>query len=919
VATQVVGREVESRAVEEFLASVSAGPCALLVEGAAGIGKTTVWLAGLERAPQLGFRVLSTRSAPAESVLAFSSLATLLDGVDESVIAELPPPQRLAIDRVLLRVSADGPVTDQRAVAAAFRSVVERLAEDSPVLLAIDDLQWLDLPTAQVVSSVARRLSGPVGVLATVRTDAESDPTRTLKLREPSRLRRIPVSPLSLGALHGVLLERLGRSFPRPKMLQIHEVSGGNPFYALELARAMEDESASTATALPGTLADLVRSRIGRLTTEARRVLLAGACVPDPSLGLIGRALNTDPTHVAAVLKEAENQGIVEIADERINFTHPLLVRGVYGDATPAQRRAMHRRLAEVVAEPELHARHLALAATHRDTATLESLDAAAETARIRGAPGAAAELVDLAIGLGGDTPQRRILSAAHHFNAGDAAQARVKLRYIIEQQAPGPFRAQAWNLLGVMSQLGDSLLDGADYLERALAEAADDLELRVKILVSLAWVQIRLGRLGASASNIENAVAGAERLGRSQLLSQALGMRVVVYMLLGKGLDDRSLRRALDLDDHHAATSAVLRPTFQRAMVSAWIGQHDSAHDQFATVRRSCIDRGDESELIFVSFHSVLNEIWRGDFDEAAVIAEDAVERAQQLDGALQLSAALAARAIVAAYAGRENDARRDVSEAIGPVSRSGSQLLTASTVTVLGFLEVSLGNYQAAINALEQPLRKVMEAQEATEIWVAPFLPDAIEAMIHLGRLGDADHLIQLLANNGRRLDRAWMLATAGRCHALLLAAEGDVDAASDAAQRAMAEHARLPMPFERARTQLVLGQIQRRQRKREAASGTLREALAAFESLGTPLWVQRAREDLQRASGVRKRAELTASEARVAELAATGATNREMAAALFISQKTVEANLSRIYRKLDIRSRAELGRRMGRAAPA
>jgi DNA-binding CsgD family transcriptional regulator len=919
VTTRVLGREAESWAVEEFLASVPAGPCAMLVDGEAGIGKTTVWLAGLERAPELGFRVLSTRAAPAESVLAFSSFAPLLDGLDESILAELPPPQRLAIDRVLLRVSADGPVTDQRAVAAAFLSVMERLAEDSPVLLAIDDMQWLDLPSAQVVSSVAPRLSGPVGVLATVRTDAENEPALPLKLRDPSRLRRIRVPPLSVGALHGVLLERLGSSFPRPKMLQIHEVSGGNPFYALELARAMEGGSTRTISALPGTLAGLVRSRIGKLTTEAREVLLASACVPDPSVRFIGRALDTDPTHIEAVLNEAENHGIIEIAGERINFTHPLLVRGVYGAATAAQRRAMHRRLAEVVAEPELHARHLALAATHGDTATLESLDAAAETARVRGAPVAAAELIDLAIGLGGDTAQRRILSAAYHFNAGDAVRARAELSYLIEDHPPGPLRAQALNLLGVMSQLGESLLDGADYLERALAEAGDDVELRVKILVSLAWVQIRLGRLGASASSIEAAVEDAEGLERPQLLSQALSMRVVVHMLLGKGLDDLGMRRAFELHDHRGAIPTALRPTFQSAMVSAWTGQLDAAHDQFATVRRSCIERGDESELVFVSFHSVLNEIWRADLDQAAVIAEDAVERAQQLDGALQLSAALAARATVAAYAGRENDARRDVSEAIGPVTRSGSQLLTASTVAVLGFLEVSLGNYQAAMNALEQPLRNIIAAPEATEIFVAPFLPDAIEAMIHVGRLGDAERLIQWLDGNGRRLDRPWMLSTAGRCHAMLLAAEGNVDAASDAAQRAMAEHAGLPMPFERARTQLVLGQIQRRQRKREAASGTLREALATFKSLGTPLWAQRAREDLQRASGVRKPTELTASEARVAELAAAGATNREMAAALFISQKTVEANLSRIYRKLDIRSRAELGRRMGKTAPA
>jgi DNA-binding CsgD family transcriptional regulator len=158
--------------------------------------------------------------------------------------------------------------------------------------------------------------------------------------------------------------------------------------------------------------------------------------------------------------------------------------------------------------------------------------------------------------------------------------------------------------------------------------------------------------------------------------------------------------------------------------------------------------------------------------------------------------------------------------------------------------------------------------------------------------------------------------MLAVGARCQGMLLAARGDIEAASAAAERALREHQRLPMPFELARTQLLVGQVQRRRRQREAASVTLREALAAFEDLGMPLWAERVRAELNRASGTRTRAGLTASEQSVAELAASGMSNRDMAAALFISPKTVEANLSRIYRKLNIHSRAELGGLMGRA---
>jgi DNA-binding CsgD family transcriptional regulator len=173
----------------------------------------------------------------------------------------------------------------------------------------------------------------------------------------------------------------------------------------------------------------------------------------------------------------------------------------------------------------------------------------------------------------------------------------------------------------------------------------------------------------------------------------------------------------------------------------------------------------------------------------------------------------------------------------------------------------------------------------------------------------------LIEALECNGRRLDRPWMLAIGARCRSMWLAARGDVEAAARTAHDAMAQHDRLPMPFERARTQLLLGQLQRRQRQKERARATLREALQAFEAMGTPLWANRARAELARADVVPTDSlALTPSERRVAELAASGMTNRDVAAALFISPKTVEANLARIYRKLGIKSRAELGRIIG-----
>jgi DNA-binding CsgD family transcriptional regulator len=272
-----------------------------------------------------------------------------------------------------------------------------------------------------------------------------------------------------------------------------------------------------------------------------------------------------------------------------------------------------------------------------------------------------------------------------------------------------------------------------------------------------------------------------------------------------------------------------------------------------------------------------------------------------------------------LAAYTGQEFDARRDASEALAVCQSCDSPfLVTVWPATTLGFLDVSLGNYEAALDTLEPWLRAVEEEPNATEIFVAPFLPDAIEAMIALNRVGEAENLIDALERNGSRLDRPWMLAVGARCRAMQLAAHDDLVAASLAAERAMLEHDRLPMPFERARTQLLLGQIQRRRRQKSIAATTLREALNTFEELGTALWADRVRAELARVKvGLHPTDDLTASEQRVAELAASGMTNRQVATVLSISPKTVESNLMRIYRKLGIRSRAELGQRIGRPA--
>jgi DNA-binding CsgD family transcriptional regulator len=911
----VVSRPVEFRAVSEFLQSATERASAFVIEGEAGIGKTTLWLAAQDVARARGFKVLSARPGETESVLAYASVADLLADVDPAILAQLPHVQRGAVDRVMLRAGGDDPTTDQRVVAATFAAVVDRLAADSPVLIAIDDGQWLDRSSQDVVAFAARRFKGRVALLLTERSDADAPSALTwLNLSRPDGIERVRIPPLSLGGLHALISARLGRSFPRPAMVRIAEISGGNPFYALELARAMDVGSAGAEPVLPGTLAELMRLRIGRLDPDARQVLLAASADANPTVELIAGVTGATVERAGELLEEAVDKGIVVIDDDLVRFSHPLLARSVYTDATPAQRRAMHRSLAAAAGQPELKARHMALSAARADPEVLHALDKAAVSARARGAPAAAAELIDLAIGLGGDTPTRRIRAATNHLQAGNPESARAVLEPSVDQLPSGRLRATAFNLLAAMQIHDNSFVRAADLLKRALGDVDVDDALHVQSLLLLSFAQLNAGEFGESLRNAEIAVASSDELGVLALRSRVLALWVMVRFMCGLGLDEASLSRALELEDPDDGAPINFRASANNALLLAYSGSLDKALTEMLVVAQRCIERGAENDLMFVAVFSTLIYLWRGEFHDAQVVADETVERAEQLGGDHMHVIAMTVRAAVASYRGREREAREAGQAALEVAQQCGSPRLADWSTFSLGFLEVSLGNYAEALDRL-QPLVARFDDVPGTEIITSAYIPDAVEAMVALGRLAEAEPLIAVLERNGERLRRSWMLAVGARCRSMWLAAQGDVTSAYRLAEDAMAEHDRLPMPFERARTQLLLGQLYRRQRKKESARATLREALQAFEALGAPLWADRARAELARADVVPTNdLALTPSERRVAELAASGMTNRDAAAALFISPKTVEANLARIYRKLGIKTRAELGRLIG-----
>jgi DNA-binding CsgD family transcriptional regulator len=918
--TPLVGRGSELRAIEALLTSAAGDSAALLIEGDPGIGKTTLWLEALARARERGFRVLAARPSAAESVLGHATLADLLADVDRATWSDLPAPQRHALAAAVLDEN-DGPVpaADPRAVGAGFLNVLIRLTADSPVVVGIDDLQWLDVSSAAAVAFAIRRLPQLLTLVATVRTDAATAATEWVQLPRPDAVRRIRLEPLAIGELHSVLAATVGHSISRPLLLRIHHMSGGNPFYAGELTREMERRPPDAQLALPNSLAELMRARIGRVHAAAAGALLTIASLGHPTIALVAEALQLAPADLVELLGNAEEHGVLAIAGQRLGFTHPLLAHAVHAGATPARLRWTHRRLAEVVNEPELRARHLALADPIGEPETLRALGEAADIARRRGAPAAAGELLELAIARGGATRSRRILLAQCLFDSGDPRRAREALESLITDSPPGPHRGEARQLLAMVRLYDDGFLEATELLEQALSDSAMDGEesdLRIGVLTTLAFAQLNLGRPDAALITAELAFAAAQRLGRNEPLARALGMRSMMRFFNGEGVEPADLDRVAALERADDRVPVAMRPSVQSALLRGWTGDYASAREHLVLTAQRCIAIGEEGELMLPVFHIVLFDIWRGELGLAAQTADDALRRAQHLGGDAASFIASSVTAAVETYRGNVQDARRHIEIALTAGAGAGYQFMTVYVHSLHGFLELSCGDHEKALVVLEPLLPMLRLAPRCTEIVLAGFLPDAAEALISRGRLEEAEPLLALLEDNGMRLDRPWMMAAGARCRALMSAGRGDLAGGAAQARLALGHLDCVDMPFERARTRLTLGRLERRLRRWRPANAAFLEALNLFEAMGTALWAAQVRAELDRGTPGRGRtAGLTPTERRVAELAAGGMSTKDVAAALFVTPKTVDSNLSRIYAKLGIHSRIELVHAMNR----
>jgi DNA-binding CsgD family transcriptional regulator/Tfp pilus assembly protein PilF len=892
-------------------------PAAAVIVGEAGIGKTSLWLAAVEAARARGYLVLSCRPAEAETAFSFVGLADLIRGVVADVLPELPRPQRRALETALALSESEGLRAEEGVVAFAFLSALRKLADGNPLLLAIDDVQWLDAPSlAMLRFALSRFETEPVVAILTARDEVP------LWLRSglpEARLQTIELGPLSVGALQELLRTRVGAAFPRPTLLRIWETAAGNPFFALELARALERRGGRVGPGeelpMPSNREEVVNERVDRLGAAGLGVARVVAALAEPTVRVVEAAAGR---RVECGLGDALEARILEVDGERLRFTHPLLRSAVWSRATPAQRRSVHARLARVAPSTEERARHLALATVQPSREVAAVVEEAAAAAHARGAAAAAAELAELAVLL---TPaedvenvRRRVLDCAdRHHEAGDGDRAIALLEQALEAAPSGHARAAVLaHLAATVSYLSD-VRESVDLYREALTEAKGNPALEAEIHLNLAGNVIVTEEGHSGLEHAELAVEAASRAGDPALRSRALATFGFLHFRGGRGIPRERMEEALALERSLPESSPGGEATAVLAFQLVWSGELERARELLEPRRDALNARDDPHEEGTLWLLSILE--WRaGNWELGARHAAGSLAvRAQFGREGGQPMAELPA-ALIAAHQGRIEDAR-DLSErALALAETQGLRIGQSGHRWVLGFIELSLGDATAALEHLERSW-EIRDSVRALEPGHRLDLADTLEALIAVGELEEAERKLVTWEKRARVLDRSWALAITARCRALLLATGGDLVGAQAGFERALVEHARTQDPFQHARTLLAQGVTLRRAKQRGASRLALEQALASFERLGAPLWAERARSELARIAGrAAARGDLTEAERRIASLVAEGRTNREVAAALFVTEHTVEGALTRAYRKLGVRSRTELAHRLG-----
>jgi DNA-binding CsgD family transcriptional regulator/DNA polymerase III delta prime subunit len=903
---------------ESWLAGLADRSQALLFDGPPGIGKTHAFSEIVDRARDLGVCVLRAQPAQAEIQLIGSALIDLCSDIDEARISRLPGVQAAALSAALLR-AAPGATALPQVVARGFSTLLRELAADGLVLVCLDDIQWLDAQTRDAVAFAARRLpDAGVGIIATLRTSPGQDPPDLVAgLAAALPLTRRTIAPLDATRAARMLRAELGRETPAQVIRAAVRNSGGNPLFALEIARSLLARPTEQAglvdesVPVPDALFELVGRHIDQLPERSRAALAAAAALRKPTLRQL-RDLGW-----ADDLDAAEHAGLVTVEGREISFNHPMYAAAAYRRLGASARVQLHARLAEVAEGAEERARHLAHGSVDPDETVAAALDDARSRALARGALEAALEAARLAVGA---TPPgsrelvpRRIELAGLLFRAGDGEPAREEVARAVAEAEDPVLRARALYALALLVNDTVEPYQAVPFYLEALELAEPDAQLAADIHMGLAICFVddwqRALEHGQTAVALVESVPDADPARVAKALAAEVGARFYT----GGGADLEACRRAVELQAGDLSLPVADRAIAVLFYLQYWVDDFPGARASMDTAYRLALDEGDEGSRCYVLGTRAKLEVRAGRWAEADRLIDECLALAEMGGNSVYMASMGLERAWLAAYRGNLDPAielaERDIAR-----GAAGSPLIEQRGYGIRGWCALARGDAQAAATDLDRYIAG-FETNNAGEPALRQLAGDHIEALVAAGRLDDAERALAALLVPATRLDRTALLAAAARAEALLRAEQGDLDAAIGAATRALQYYDQIERPLERARTLLAQGQIHRRFRQRALARDELAAAKDAFGALGARGFAARAGIELARiGSRVPASGELSETERRIAEHAARGMRSAEIGRTLFLSTKTVSANLTRIYQKLGVRNRAELAAHLG-----
>ncbi|TLP58635.1 helix-turn-helix transcriptional regulator [Microbispora triticiradicis] len=909
----VPGRADEARAIETWLDAGVSGPSMGVLGGDVGVGKSTIWSAALAAAKDRSFRVLSCRSDLSETGLSYVGLGDLFAGLEGSeAVRGLREPLRGVLAATLWWEQAPGTPPHQRAVALAVLDLLRNLSAEGPVLIALDDLQWLDSATEVVLTFVLRRLTvEPVKLLVTLGAETEGDAWPTLvRVLPPERVTCWEVGPLAPLALAAVVESRYGTAFPRPLLRWLHRACGGNPLFGLETARAWSERSYPTGDLpLPESLRRLLRARVRALPPAVAEAVLVVACAETPTIALVRTVIGT-----LTGLAEAIARRLVVLEHESLRFRDPLLRNVVFEVAGPLRRREMHQRLARVVSDVEERARHLAATAGHTDPVVADTLAAAATLTAARGDPLTAGDMTAQAARL--TSPGERELrlrrwrdAAGHLISGGDGSRALDILEDALRRCPPGPVRSEMLLRLGQAAFNSGDVAGSITRLERGRAEAAGRPDLLIPITTGLTYYCVHRGDLAAAQGHARELLRLTEASGNDDARGEAVSVLSTIEFIRGAPPP-----AAMPVPHRHNPVEHSLAVPHLYGFLCRCLGDLPAARAVFGALRTAVVEAGTVACADWGMAWATEVECLAGDLRAAARYA-DLAARAVEATG-VPTSAALFTEALLLGMHGELGRARLLAGEGLRIAQTSGNRLAALSVRALLGFIDLSDGDPMAAVQHLDAAEQTSRSLGVVLDVVCPTAGADHVEALVQVGQYDQAAERVERIQRHVRVADRPLGRGLAGRAHGVLLTATGSPKRGAAELEAAVAEFSAAGAPFELGRALLALSRSQSRLRRREAARRTMERASRIFTKIGAEWWAGRG----EPRSRLTPPDRLTVSEAQVAALAAEGRTNQEIARELAIGVKTVESHLSSVYRKLGVRSRTELALRMnsGRRTP-